>query len=148
MNWKKKNRCLDRRNSGQLLLLAGITISLAIIGLSMIAANLAEVNVYISKSSYVKSDYDNIRKEFGVALKDRLSGRIWLGEDFVDFAYVYFNDTRDVFTFFVETLKGNCFNAEFLGLEYNIEQWPDGVIVRLMFSNGYEHISETIVYDI
>jgi hypothetical protein len=131
----------DKRS--QLLLSAGIIITLSIISLSLISVSLSKIVLPIDKSTFIKPEFDNIRKEFGTALQDRLYGKLQYSEDLV---HLYFNDTRDAFVF-VEALHGYYFDAKYIKLTYNIDG-PDGLIAMLTFSNGKEYICEQVEYDI
>jgi hypothetical protein len=142
-NKKNKNY---KNEDAQLLLLAGIFLSVAIITLASITVSLANLDISIDKTSFIKTDYDNIRKEFGVALKDKLGGKLNY-KDSEPLILTYFNDTRDIFVFFVESLNGNYFDAEYKGLTFTNDE-PDGIICIIKFSNGNEYISEVINYDI
>jgi len=143
--YTSNKRCRNYvKDDAQLLLLAGIFLSVAIITLASITVTLANVDISIDKTSFIKSDYDNVRKEFGAALKDRLSGKLSFGDTLI---FTYFNDTRDIFVFFIESLSGNYFDAEYKGLTYTNDE-PDGIICFLKFGNGNEFVSEVISYDI
>ena len=147
----RENRILSNKrcrkyakDDAQLLLLAGIFLSVAIVTLASVMVSLSDIDISIDKTSFIKSEYDNVRKEFGVALRDRLSGKLNYGEDLI---LVYFNDTRDTFIYFVESLHGNYFDAEYRGLTYTNDE-PDGIICFLKLGNGNEYVSEMINYDI
>jgi len=147
----RKNRILSNKrcrtyakDDAQLLLLAGIFLCVAIVALASVMSSLANVDISIDKTSFIKSDYDNVRKEFGVALKDRLGDKL----NYEDASILtYFNATRDIFVFFVGTLNGNYFDAEYRGLTYTNDE-PDGIICFLKLGNGNEYVSEVINYDI
>lgn len=132
------------KDDAQLLLLAGIFLSVAIVTLASVTSSLANADISIDKTSFIKSEYDNVRKEFGIALKDALSGKLIYDEDLIQ---TYFDETRDTFIFFVESLNGNYFDAEYKGLTYTNDE-ADGIICLLKLGNGKEYVSETIEYDI
>ena len=137
-----------KKDDAQLLLLTGIFLSVAIITLASITVSLVNVDISLDKTSFIKSDYDNIRKEFGIALRDRLSGKLNYEEKtLVPLVLTYFNDTRDIFVFFVESLNGNDFYAEYIGLTSTNDE-ADGIICFLTLSDDNECISEVITYDI
>jgi len=134
-----------RNNDAQILLLGGIAMSVAILTLAMISVSLSSISTPIDKSTFIKSEYDNIRREFGVALQDRLDGKLDYNEDLIR---LYFNDTKDTFVFFIESLHGNNFNAEYIGLTYTTDDVVDGMAVALTLSNGVECITEDVEYNL
>jgi len=149
--YKSENRILSNKrcrtyakDDAQLLLLTGVFLCVAIVALASVMSSLANIDISIDKTSFIKSDYDNLRKEFGIALKDRLGGKLNYGETLT---LIYFNETRDIFAFFVGTLNGNYFDADYKGLTYTNNE-PDGIICFLKLGNGNEYVSEVINYDI
>ena len=126
------------------MLLAGVFLSVAIVTLSSVIVSLANADIAIDKTTFIKSDYDNVRKEFGMALKDKLAGKLSYGDDFIE---TYFQDIRDTFVFFIESLNGNYFDADYLEVTYTNDE-PDGIKCYLRFGNGKEFVSEIIEYDI
>ncbi|MCK4364743.1 MAG: hypothetical protein KAW45_01695 [Thermoplasmatales archaeon] len=140
INKIKKNS----KNDAQLLLLAGIFLSVSIVALSSVMVSLVNADVSIDETSFIKPDYDNVRKEFGMALKDKLEGKLDYSESSV---IAYFNDTRDIFVFFIESLNGNYFNAEYLGLA-RVGDEIVGITCFLKLGNDNEFVSEIITYDI
>lgn len=141
-----KLRRLTSKDDAQLLLLAGIFLSVAIVSLASVMVSLANADVSIDKTSFIKSDYDNVRKEFGMALKDKISDKI----DYKNpepLIIVYFEDIRDTFVFFIESLNGNYFDAEYKGLTYTNGK-VSGVICFIELGNGKEFVSEAVTYDI
>ena len=138
-----KNQLTHRGEEAQLLLLGGIAICLAIITLAMISVNLSSISSPIDKSLFIKPEYDNIRKEFGVALSERLNGKLDYGENLIR---LNFNYTRDTFIFLIESLKGNSFDAKYAGLTYSPDG-VDGIRVILTLSNSYEYVNEEVEYD-
>ena len=130
-------------DDAQLLLIAGIFLSVAIVSLASVMVSLANIDISIDKTSFIKTEYDNVRKEFGTALRDKLEDKLGYG---ADLACVYFNDTRDTFVFYLESLKNNYFDAEFKYITYNNYQ-PNGICCYLRLGNGKEYISELVYYD-
>ena len=88
---------IHKKDDAQLLLVAGIFLCVAIITLASVSVSLANIDISIDKTSFIKSEYDNVRKEFGVALKDKLAGKLQYSEELI---LTYFNDVRDTFIFF------------------------------------------------
>mgnify|MGYP006286726277 CR=1 FL=1 len=145
----KRIRSLKDKKNGQLLLLSGIIISIALIVLASISATLStNITVPSDKVSSLKTDYDNVRREFGILLRDRLCKKLEYSDSTVqslvdnNFDYI-----KEVFTFYVETLNGNSFNAINKGLLYNNEE-AVAIQVILHLSDGEESISELVIYDI
>ena len=137
-----------RKNDAQLLLLGGIIITVILISSASIAISLSNVSIPLDKTSSIKGDYENIRKEFGIALKDNV------GEYLDDFEYeiskdltvLFFEDIKNSFIFFIEIYNNNYFDAEIL------EIWKDDTVgvllVRLTLSDSDEKIQEDVVYDL
>jgi len=143
---KKLNRSLKKQNEGQLLLIAGITLSISIITLSSVAVNLSSISLPVEKSLTLKSEYDNIRKEFGIALKDNLKDKIGLGSS-DEIIKAYFNDVRNTFVFYIESFYDVYFDAEldedFLKY-YNLP--ISEIRVTITLSNEDEYIKEVVSY--
>ena len=59
-------------NHGQLLMLAGIIITISILSLALVSISLSGEVSISKKDSFIKYEYDNVRTEFGFALKERL----------------------------------------------------------------------------
>jgi len=130
----------------QVLLLAGVAITIAIISFAMVSVSLSSIHMPIDKSSFIKSEFDNIRREFGVALIDKAEDGLKYPKNiFNDLFMLYFNDTRDVFIF-VEVLHDNYFYAELVEITYTVDE-PRGFIVLLTLFNEDEYISEEISYE-
>jgi len=129
-------------DDAQLLLIAGIILSVAIVTLASVSVSLSNADIAIDKTTFIKSEYDNLRREFGITLKDKIGNKLGYGEDVIR---TYFNDTRDTYVFFIESLNGNYFDAEYIGLSYNDNQ-VDGIICLLRIGNGKEYVSEEITY--
>lgn len=146
---KVAKKQIIKSNDGQLLLLAGIIISISIIAFASITAELStNIGITIDKSSFLKSNYDNVRKEFGVALQDNLEGKLDYQKTTVEnLVNLYFNDTRETFVFYVESLHSNYFDAEFLELTYNAGQ-INGLKAVLTLANEKEYISEVVTYEL
>lgn len=145
----RKLRSLKNEKKGQLLLLSGIIISAALIILASISSSLStNVTVPSDKFSSIKTDYENIRREFGISLRDKLYEKLDYSDQTVeDIVSKNFNYIKEIFTFYVETLNGNSFSAENKGLIYN-NQEAVSIEVLLHLSNDEESISERVVYDI
>jgi hypothetical protein len=135
-----------QRNDGQLLLLGGVMITVFIVALAVISISLSDINIPIDKKSFIKLDFDNARREFGVALQDRLEDKSSY-INYEDIVSIYFNDTRDIFIF-AEGLRGNCFDAVYLGISYKFDNSPDTILVGLSLSNKNDYIYEEVKYGI
>ena len=142
-------RRFRKKNDGQLLLLAGIVISVSIIAFASITANLStSIGVPIDKTSALKSSYDNIRKEFGIALMYRLEGRLDYSKASVEnLVNLYFNETKEIFVFYIESLNDNYFDAKFLDLIYN-DGKITGMSVLLTVGTDNEYLQEVVTYEL
>jgi len=125
-------------------LVAGIFLSVSIVALASVMVSLANADVSIDKTTFIKSDYDNVRKEFGMALKDKLKGKLDNNDEFIR---TYFEDIRDTFVYFIESMNGNYFDAEYIDKTYSYGE-PDGIVCIIKFSNGKEFVKEQVSYDI
>jgi hypothetical protein len=141
-------RPLCKENNAQLLLLGGIIISVILIASAAIAINLSNISIPLDKTSSIKTDYDNIRKEFGIALKDNVKDYLteFDPDDALQLTQMYSEDIKDTFVFFIESYNDNYFDAE-IG-----EEWKDGIVgvitVKLTLSDSDEIIQEEVVYDL
>ena len=81
-----------------------------------------------------------------MALKDKLRDKVDY-ENPESLVITYFEDTRDTFVFFIESLNGNFFDAEYRGLAYTNDE-VSGVICFIELGNGKEFVSEIVTYDI
>jgi len=140
---------INKKNNAQLLLLGGIMISIILIASASIAISLSNISIPLDKTSSIKTDYDNIRKEFGIALKDNINQYL-LTFDSVNalkLTKIHFEDIKNTFVFFIENFNDNYFDAEIVN-----DDWKDdvtGVItVKLTLSDSDETIQEEVVYDL
>lgn len=149
---KKKNRFVLRdfndNTHGQIFLIGGVIIVLAILTFGVVSTSISDISETIDKSSFLMPEYSNIRKEFGVALKNKIEDNIiYFNDDPIEIeTYInyYFHDTWLVFTVY-EALHGNYFYAEYERLIYKGEN-PVGLVAKLSLSNGYDVISEEVSY--
>lgn len=135
---------LSNDNKGQLLLLTGISICISIVVLSTIAANLTGMDLSVTQSTSLKEEYDNLRSEFGIVLRDNLADKLNNEKNRVMTAKAYFENIRQVFTFYVQTYYDNTFNAT-LDTSSITER---SLTVTLTLSNEKQLISEVVTYDI
>jgi len=139
-------------NRGQLLMLAGIIITISILSLALVSISLSGEVSISKKNSFIKNEYDNVRTEFGVALKDRLVDLSnYNGEDFNTTIKEYILDTEDIFVF-TENLDGYFFDVIFIkdnagNDEFVIMKGSDkiGVKLNLFLTNGGESVYEESV---
>ena len=137
---------VKNNNEAQLLTMGGILVSIIIISSAIITINLSNVSTPLDKNDFIKYEFDNVRKEFGVALQDKLENKIqYATRDNDALVRYYFNDTSMVFAY-TEFLRGNYFKAEYLGLTFDTEDRADGIIARLVLGNDREYIIEEVEY--
>ena len=124
-------------------------ISISVIAFVTVTSNLStSVGIPIDKTTSLKPSYDNIRKEFGIALKYRLEDRLdYSRGTVVNLVNLYFKEINEIFVFYIGTLKNNYFNAQFVDLIYN-----DGKIVGisalLTVGTDTEYIQEMVNYEL
>ena len=151
-------RSIRKENNAQLLLLGGIIISVILIASASIAISLSNVSIPLDKTSSIKSDYDNIRKEFGIALKDNVKEyfMVFNASASSSLTKIFFEDIKNTFTFFIETFNDNYFDAEILeelvGSGPDTTIWRGSVVgvmtVKMTLSDSDEIIQEEVVYDL
>lgn len=149
MSIKTVKKRLIQNKDAQLLLIAGITMSILIITLSTIAISLSDITITsFDKSSSIQPDFDNIRREFGLAMNQKLEGKLsYSKESIIGLIETYFNETRETFAYFIESYHSNYFNAELQDIVFNNEGVA-GIYVYLTMSNDKESIYETVCYDL
>ena len=124
--------------------MGGVIITIAILGFGVVITSLSDVTETIDKESFLLDEYNNIRKEFGMVLKQNLEGAIdndYLSLEAINF---YFNDSMDILVF-IESSHGIFFDAELVRLTYKGEN-INGLTARLTLSNEYDYISEEVDY--
>jgi hypothetical protein len=135
-----------KNNKGQLITLAGIMITISILSVAFVSVNLSSIYLPLKKGSFLKEEYDNVRREFGGVLKDRLNEKLdYEASDFMKCFNYYFNETKDIFSY-IETLCGFYFNAEFISMLYK-NNMPSGFVCVLTLSNDNQYIEEEVIYD-
>jgi len=139
----KLEQLSDRYNEkAQLLVLTGVTICVLIITSYGAIVSMSSVNVPLDKSSFVKSEFDNVRTDFGLVLQDQLHGKM----NDLDFVRMCFNHTRDLFVF-AEAQYNNYFNAEFIEITYTMDT-PDGIVAVITLDNGFDVVTDEVYYHI
>jgi len=133
---------------GQLLMLAGIIITISILSLALVSISLSGEISISKKNSFIKYEYDNVRTEFGVALKDRLVDLSQYGNSTIK---EYILDTEDIFVY-TENLDGYYFDVSFVKDEFGQDDYilmkgdkKIGIKVNLFLTNGEENIYEPMV---
>ncbi len=132
------------KDDAQIVLVGGIIITIAILSFGVIITSLSDVTETIDKESYLLYNYNNIRKEFGLVLKQNLQQNMdndYLDSDIIGY---YFNDSRDILVF-AESSHGVFFDAELIRIVYKGEN-INGLEARLTLSNEYDYISEEVTY--
>ena len=135
-------RSLDD-DHGQLLMMAGIIITISILSLALVSISLSGEISISKKNSFIKYEYDNVRTEFGVALKERLVDLSNYGDSTIK---EYILDTEDIFVF-AENLDGYYFDVTFEQDDFILLKGNDkiGVKVNLFLTNGDESVYEESV---
>ena len=135
----RKNRSKD---DAQLLAMGGILISIIVISSAVITINLSNSSIPLDKSDFIKTDFDNIRKEFGVALQDRLEEKMDYDEEDIK---KFFYDIALTFSF-AESLRDNYFFAEYIEITNTVDDRPNGIKAKLTVGNKNEFITEVVQY--
>ncbi|MEF8879433.1 MAG: hypothetical protein V5A64_03465 [Candidatus Thermoplasmatota archaeon] len=135
-----KRRCDDK---GQLLIVAGVLISIMIVTSAIVSVNLAATNKPVDKGTFIKSEFEDVRETFGFALQDQLSQDVAESEDALQ---TVFNDTKNQFSF-AESRRDYYFNAEYLETKYVADK-PDSVKVRIILKNERDSVSDVVYYPI
>jgi len=121
-------------------MLAGIIITISILSLALVSISLSG-EISVSKKNYfIKYEYDNVRTEFGVALKERL---VDLSNFENSTIKEYVLDTEDIFVF-TENLDGYYFDVTLVENDYIIVKGNEkiGIKVNLFLSKSGESIYE------
>lgn len=137
---KKYNK---KNDSGQLLILAGILITILIVVSSILSVNLSITNRPSDKETTIRQEYINIREKFGQALNDRLSEDDIQFEDVVD---TVFCSTLKEFKFALSRYE-YFFDAELSEIKFVADQ-PEGLLINITMSNKYDSIFEQVYYRI
>ena len=138
----KKHYSTIFNDEAQLLVLTGVTICVLIIVSYGAIISMSSINVPLDKSSFIKSEFDNVRTEFGLVLHDQLHGKM----NDIDFVRMCFNHTRDLFAF-AEAQHNNYFNAEFINVTYTMDT-PDGIVAIITLSNDLDIVRDQVFYHI
>ena len=138
----KKHYSTIFNDEAQLLVLTGVTICVLIIVSYGAIISISSINVPLDKSSFIKSEFDNVRTEFGLVLHDQLHGKM----NDIDFVRMCFNHTRDLFAF-AEAQHNNYFNAEFINVTYTMDT-PDGIVAIITLSNDLDIVRDQVFYHI
>ena len=138
----KEHHTIFKDDEAQLLVLTGVTICVLIIVSYGAIISMSSINVPLDKSSFIKSEFDNVRTEFGLVLHDQLHGKM----NDIDFVRMCFNHTRDLFAF-AEAQHNNYFNAEFINVTYTMDT-PDGIVAIITLSNDFNIVRDQVFYHI
>jgi hypothetical protein len=122
--------------------------AIIIISMAALSTNISDFYEPVDKTSYIKHDYDNIRKEFGIALQDELGDKVqYILKDDSQIELQYFNYILETFVF-IESSHGNFFDAEYIASTFTVGDKFDGIEVKLSFNNGEESVVENVKYEI
>jgi hypothetical protein len=162
----KKNRNLCSEKNGQMIILMGVILALAIFVISSLAADIINLNILISneRASSIVSEFNYVKEAFGTSLNynliDRielplttfpgsLEGNITFKGDINNITKV-FNQTRDRF-YLMELNYSNIFDAELNKFWYSSESGENYIYyadVSLSLDNGKTHINDKVLYSI
>jgi len=138
----KKQKIISKKtDDAQLLILAGVVITILLVVSSILSVNLSISNRPSNKETYIRSDYVNVKEKFGYALDDNLDRNLMQYEDVV---YTVFNDTLKQFKFSLSRYD-YFFDAEIEEIRYIADQ-PEGIYVSLLMGNKFDSMSETVYY--
>ena len=128
----------------QMLLVAGIVMSVSIILASIIATNLSNVGLSLTmeRSTSLLQEYRNIRYVFITVLNETCNG-------YPSNIRYAFNYTRDAL-FDIETRHGNYFNAQFQKIKFfnESEYKYANVYVYLSLTHESSHVDESLAIPI
>lgn len=133
----------QKNDKGQLLLLAGVIITILIVVSSILSVNLSISNRPSDEKTFIRSEFVNIREKFGFALNDKLNNDLMQHEDVVN---AVFNETIKQFRFSLARYD-YYFNAELYEIKF-VDGQNEGLTVNLTMSNKHDTISEQIYYNI
>jgi len=149
-----------RKNSGQMIILMGIILALAIFVMSGLSADIINLDIVISneRATSLVSEFDYIKETFGLSLNYNLINNITneTGEDKLVFhgdpntMKTVFNQTRDEF-YALELRYGNIFDAKLNHYWYSHqtdEKYVYYVNINLMLDDGDTYIDEDVLYSI
>ena len=129
----------SKNEKSQLLLIAGITICVLIIVSSAATVSMVGTFIPIDKSLSIKTEYENVKEKYGLALQDHLEGRLQTAD-----VNYWFNITKSLFSY-AEARHHYFFDAQLVGLT-SISADNDGLIVIITLSNENDFISEEVEY--
>jgi hypothetical protein len=115
------NRTKKRKNNAQMILLAGVMITVLVIVLSSISANLSNIGVGLSleRSISPREEYTNVRHIFINVFNNSCGGH-----NDTNIVWHAFNYTKNVL-FDIEMRYGNYFDAELRNIDYYDEDALD-----------------------
>jgi len=151
-------RKLSRKDSGQMIILMGVILSLAIFVISALAADIINLDIAISneRATSTVSEFNYIKETFGIALNYNLITNISNNDGTLIFQgnisniTKAFNQTREQF-FALELRYGNIFDAELNKCWYSHlanESHVYHADVSLTLDDGKTYLAEDITYSI
>lgn len=130
-------------NQGQLLVVAGIIITIMIVVSSIATINITSVTQPIDKTGFIKKEFENVRADFGYYLDDILIQEILEDENELD---KVFDDAVRLFKF-AEARHNYYFNAELEEI-ISYSSSPDLLKVNLTIRDLDDSVSEIVYYHI
>ena len=122
-------------------MIAGIIITIGIITFGTISISLSNVSYPIDKRSFIKPEFDNIRREFGIYLKDSYGDISQHSNSSIN---LIFNYSKRIFTS-IESLDGYYFNATLLDYYYKLDKIY-GLKIRVSLVDDDEGVVEEVLY--
>ena len=131
-------------NNAQILIVASITISVLIVVLGVVTANLSNVSVNLprEKSYAIYSDYIDIRQKFGTALYQNLYSMYNESQIINEFDHISYEFSN------IANMYGNFFNAECIKINYDYHGRLDTLEVKLTYRSDSSSISEEVEYNV
>ena len=141
-----KRKSLKKDSEAQLFLIGGVMITVVIIGLAVVSIEIPEATKSYSEENFLKTDYNNVREEFGIALQDELGDKLQYISGCDDEVIIsYFNEIRGYFAF-AAYLHGNDFSASYNDVGSFFSSSGAEMRVVLMLGNDEDFIEEEVVY--
>jgi len=127
--------------NGQLLVVAGVIVTIMIVVASIATINITSVTQPIDKTSFIRNEFENVRSDFGYYLEDMLSSEVL--SDSKELNKV-FNDSVGLFKF-AEARHNYYFDAELVDV-IAYSDVPDVLKVNLTLKDLDDSISEYVYY--
>jgi len=158
----KKNRNICNQKNGQMIIIMGVVLALAIFVISSLSADIINLNVVISneRATSIVSEFNYIKEAFGTSLnyilinnvtkqtEDEESFLIFKGD--IHSITKAFNQTRDMF-YIINLNYSKIFDATLNKCWYSHKTDENHIYyvsVTLSLYDGKTHMAEDVVYSI